>query len=396
MNTDEILEKAKKEAAEKLRKGAAEGKNATQIVMETIEQNHAETSEEVSEIRAKYQRMEEKVTDMERRAVTGSIFGGNNGTVPGFKEQLSHAVTENIQGFENLRTGNIKSLRIETKTVGDMGLGNLTGGTASISGPVVGPVGMAYRLNNVMDLLNQTSIGTSLLPVLKDNGGEGVPTPVAEGAQKPQVDFDLAEANAKAETIAAIAKVSKQFLDDVKNGRQWLVDRLTELYFAAVNDQLLNGDGNTPNLKGLNTSGNFTAATGGSSVAIEQLVQGVLQMRILKRRASGIIVNPDILETIMLNKASGSMEYNLPPFVSFNAAGQLTIMGIPVVDVPEQTTGTFTIIDRTGSLLAVRQNVTIEFFDQPLAETNKILVRIESRLAFPVFGASYAIKGTFA
>jgi HK97 family phage major capsid protein len=395
MNTDELLEKAKKEAAEKLKKGAAEGKNSTQIVMETIEQNHGETTEEISALRAKYQRMEESVEDMKRRAVTGSVFGGNKGTVPAFKEQLSHAVGENLQGFENLRSGNIKSLRIETKTVGDMSLGNLTGGTASITGPVVGPVGQTYRLNNVMDLLRQVNIGTSYLPVLRDNGGEGVPAPVAEGAQKPQVDFDLVEANAKSETIAAIAKVSKQFLDDVKNGQTWLVDRLTELYFAAVNDQLLNGNGTTPNLKGLDVAGNFTAGTGSSSVAVELLVQAILQMRILKRRASGIIVNPDILETIILNKAGGSGEYSLPPFVNFTPAGQLTVMGVPCIDVPEQTSGTFTVHDNTGSLLAVRQNVTIEFFDQPLAETNKILVRIESRLAFPVFGASYTIVGSF-
>jgi HK97 family phage major capsid protein len=174
-----------------------------------------------------------------------------------------------------------------------------------------------------------------------------------------------------------------------------LVDRLSELYFAAVNDQLLNGSGVTPNLKGLNTAGNFTAFGGAATIAVEKLIQGILQLRTLKRRASGIVINPASLESLILNKASTSGEYDLPSLVTVGTNGQLTIMGVPVVDVSEQPAGTFTIHDNTGSLLAIRENVKIEFFNEVLASTNQTLIRIESRMAFPVFGASFTIKGTF-
>jgi HK97 family phage major capsid protein len=169
------------------------------------------------------------------------------------------------------------------------------------------------------------------------------------------------------------------------------------LYNAAEADQLLNGNGTSPNLKGLNTSGNFTAASGAATIHIEQIVQGILQMRILKRRPSGIIINPGILESLILNKATGgSEEYNLPSVVTMSSMGQFMVMGVPVVDVAEQGASTFTIHDNTGSLYAVRQGLTIEFFDQTYATTNKILIRIESRIAFPNFGATYTVKGTFS
>jgi HK97 family phage major capsid protein len=394
MDFKDASPEAKERAAELFRKGKAEGKESAQIILEAAQDFALTYGEELHTLKGQFQKMEGKIEDRERKSATAGMF--NKGTVPTFKEELNIALGQNLEGLKGLYNGRVKQLTIDTKTVGDISIGaNLTGGTASISSPVIGPTGMAYRINNVMDLLRVTTMDGSYLPVLKDNGGEGVPTPVAENAAKPQVDFDLAEANAKAEVIAAVAKVSKQFLEDVQNGRQWLVDRLTELWFAAANDQLLNGSGTTPNIKGLNTTGNFTAATGAGTNDVTQLVQAILQMRIAKRRPTAIIINPASLESFLLNQATGSGEYDLPSYFSISPVGQLMILGIPIVDVAEQPAGTFTLHDNNGSLLAVRESVRIEFFSEVLAATNQILIRIESRMAFPVYGASYTVKGSF-
>jgi hypothetical protein len=351
-------------------------------------------AEDLSSYKGKTQKLEEELHLMKCKEGTRGIGMGvpQDGSITG---AIGQALNENLTGLGQLYTGQVKQLRIETKAVADMGITtNLTGGTSSISSPVIGPLGMSYRWNNVQDMLRQTTMTGMYLPLLKDNGGEGTVTPVAEGATKPQVDFDLAEATAKAEVIAATTTVSKQFFEDVQNASNWLRDRLTELWQSAFNDQLLNGSGTSPNLKGLNTAGNFTAASGAATVDVEQLVQGILQMRILKRRPSGIIINPASLESLILNKAVGSGEYDVPAVMTISPNGQLMFMGVPVVDVAEQPSGTFTIHDNSGSLLAWRQMLTIEIFDQPLATTNKLLIRIEARVAFPNFGASYTVKGT--
>jgi HK97 family phage major capsid protein len=389
----EVMQKVK----ERIKQGEAEGKTSTQMIFEDIAGLGETYGEEIHRLKATVQKMEEKQLDNERRQSTNMLFGGGkrNSSTNSIKTTIADALQQNQEGLVKMYNGSQKELFIETKAVGDMGLGNLTGGTASLNSPVVGPVGMDYRLYHVRDLLRMTTMTGTYLPVLKDNGGEGVPLPVAEHADKPQVDFDLAEAQAKAEVIAAVTVVSKQFLEDVPNAVNWLTDRLTELYFRTENDQLLNGDGISPNIKGINTSGNFTAASTLLTNDIEQIVSGILQLRLLGKRATGIIVNPASLETLLLNKASTSGEYDLPSFVTVSPVGQLMFMGVPVLDINEQPAGKYTIIDNTGSLFAIRQNLRIEFFDQTLAKKNQILIRIESRVAFPVYGATYAIKGTF-
>jgi HK97 family phage major capsid protein len=369
--------------------------NPTAEILQAIDGMGDATTTKIKTLERKF---DDRILAIEQKAGT-SFFRQQNFGPASLKEEINQALVTNDAELKSFLNGDRKHLKIETKTVGDMLIStHLTGGTTSINSPTIGPVGMSYRLNNVRDLLRQTTMTGMYLPLLKDAAtGEGVPAPVAEGATKPQIDFDLAETTAKAEVIAGTTTVSKQFFEDLPNARTWLNDRLVELYNAAEADQLLNGDGTSPNLKGLNTAGNFTAASGAATIHIEQLVQGLLQMRILKRRPSGIIINPASLETLILNKATGgSEEYDLPSVVSMSNVGQLLVMGVPVVDVAEQPSGIFTIHDNSGSLYAVRQGITIEMFDQTYATTNKILIRIEARIAFPNFGATYTVKGTFS
>ena len=80
-----------------------------------------------------------------------------------------------------------------------------------------------------------------------------------------------------------------------------------------------------------------------------------------------------------------------------NTTGAISILGVPVVDTTAQTLGRFNVIDNNGSLMAIRQGITIEFFEQDSTNVryNRITVRIESRIAYPTYGATYAIQGFF-
>jgi hypothetical protein len=71
--------------------------------------------------------------------------------------------------------------------------GNFTGASCSTNSATVGIVGVPSTSLHVRDILRQTTMTGSSLPILKDNGGEGAPAPVADGALKPQFDFDLSE-----------------------------------------------------------------------------------------------------------------------------------------------------------------------------------------------------------
>lgn len=317
-----------------------------------------------------------------------------------FDAQLRDQIFENTDNFQKLSRREIKSFGFEIKAAGDMTIGgNYTGGTAGLQSNLIGIVGGAPRLRHVRDLLRQTTMSGSSLPVLKDAGGEGAPAPTTEGTLKPKMDFDLAEASAKAETIAGIVVFSKQFLDDVPSAQSWLVQKMIEAYMNAEDNQLLNGNGTSPNLSGMNNAGNFTAATSAASDNdVVQLVKGIIQLRSLERNPTGIIINPADYGSILLNQSSGSGVFDLPNYISVNAFGQVTILGVPVIDTTAQTVGTYDVIDNAGSILAFRQNTTVEFFDQDgtNVQYNKITARVESRIAFPIYGSNYIIKGSFS
>lgn len=151
-------------------------------------------------------------------------------------------------------------LQFDTK---DMSLANFTGGTASLNAPPLGIVGSETRFFHIRDAISKMPMAKGTLPIIKDDGATGSFTPVAEGAVKPTIELSLSEVAAKAEVIAAICNVTKQFLDDLGpiGVMQWINSRLTEMYLIAEDDQILFGNGVSPNLVGSNLAavygGNF-------------------------------------------------------------------------------------------------------------------------------------------
>ena len=341
-----------------------------------------------------------KETSEKNQAVIDNMLGQRSVNTLGqtdtsLEGQIASGLQDNQDNFVKFVRKEVKSFSFELKdTLLSTGY---TGGTAytNSAGRAIIPTA---NPRHVRDLFIQTTMTGSSLPVLKDNGQTGAVAAVAEGANKPLLDFSLAEQTAKAEVLAGVVVVSRQFLDDLPSATQFLVGRLAEAYATVEDSQLLNGDGISPNLKGINTAGNFTAATSlAAANDVTQLVSGIIQLRAMNRNATGIVLHPTNYASILLNVASGSGEFDLPSYVSVNGTGGISILGIPVIDTTQQTVGRYNIIDKSGMLVAIRQNTTIEFFEQDSTNIrqNKVSVRVEGRIAFPVYSSNYVIQGTF-
>jgi len=99
----------------------------------------------------------------------------------------------------------------------------------------------------------------------------------------------------------------------------------------------------------------------------------------------------------MLTKASGSGEYDFPELVKIEN-GQLFIAGVPVYKSTAMTVDKFLVGDwRMGANLIFREPAKVQFFyeDGTNAQQNKVTVRIEERVALPVYGNDYFILGDF-
>jgi len=323
-----------------------------------------------------------------------------------FGDVLAETMTEATDDINKFARKEKKSLIIElkgidTKAVGDVTTGNVTGGSrygAQFAPQIInGPT----RRRHIRSLLNVIQAGPgNTYTFMKENGtGEGAIAPVAEGATKPQIDLDLIEATVNFETIAGWLRVTRKAMNNIPGFIGYLQNRLPERLLRVEDAQILYGDGNTPNIKGIGTAGNFTAYSGGGGDLEEELISALSQLEDTNERyATGILVRPAAYYNFFKNKAGGSGEYDLPRNFVY-IGDQLYISGVPVLPSTAVTAGDFFVGDWTdGADLMIQENMRIEFFEQDGTNVreNKVTVRIEETIALPVYGADYFIKGTDA
>lgn len=320
-----------------------------------------------------------------------------------FNQYLAEAVSEATDEIKKFERKEIKSFSVEMKAVGDMTVSaNYTGGSNLLTYNKPGIIANPARKLHIRDIpeLPKGTIGQgTVFNYLKENGaGEGAIAPVLETGTKPQIDIDLIEAQANVEVIAGWLRISNKMLNNVPGLVSFLQARLLEKLLVIEDDQLINGNGTSPNISGIADSGNFTAASASQALPkIEQLVYALSQLEEASRNPDAIILRPSDFWSIVLTTASGSDEYDLPGVVTF-ANDQLRIAGVPVYRTVAMTADQFIVGDfAMGAMLLQRSAPRIEFFreDGTNVRENKVTVRIEEEIAFPIFGSDYFIYDDF-
>jgi HK97 family phage major capsid protein len=184
-------------------------------------------------------------------------------------------------------------------------------------------------------------------------------------------------------------------LDDIPAMTSFLQSRLLEQYLIAEDAQLLNGNGTAPNLTGLTI--NATAATGAAAVDAEQLVQAIAQLESTNYSATGILVNPLDWAAIMNTKNVNSA-YSLPASTVVTTDGSVTIAGIPLYKSTAIAVDKFLVGDWSmGAQIMQNQGISVQFseFDADNFTKNLITVRVEARIAFPIYYAGAFVYGDF-
>jgi len=319
-----------------------------------------------------------------------------------FKTLLAESIQENKDSIAKFAKKETREASFQMKAVGDMTLiSPTTFPTADVSVTDLRPgiIERPRRRLHIRQLLSGGSMSGSHYAYVKEITGEGAIAPVAEGALKPRLDLRLQEVSVAAETIAGIVKVSRKMLNDVPGLTTFLQSRLPEKLLRVEDDQLLNGNGNTPNISGITDAGNYTAATGTSTVWIEQLVDAVTQLEEADRDVNGILVRPSDYATLLLNRAAGGAgTYDLPRELVTYTNGQLYVAGVPVFKSTAANAGQFIVGDWVmGANLIIQEPPILQFFeqDEDNVQKNMITVRIEETIAFPIYGNDYFIVGEF-
>lgn len=393
MEVNELIEKGLAEVKAKVTEATEKSTKEVQEIKGEIKT----VSVQVTEVKEYAEKLQNHVDSLEMK-LNGSAV--QNAEKKSFNDVLADAINENEDNYQKFLRKEKKSFAIELKAVGDMSTANVTGG--SRYGQLFDP---NIRQNpnrkvHMSQVLRGGSIGAgNTYTFMRENGnGEGAIAPAAEGALKSQFDIDLVEATVNVETIAGWLRVTRKAMNNIPGFVSFLQARLPEKFQRALDAQILYGDGTTPNLKGILTSGNFVASTAvASQKLIDKLIDDVATLEDkYERDATGILLRPIDYYGFFKNKASGSGEYDLPEGVTF-VNGQLYLFGIPVyastaITAPDYVVGDFDM----GAQLLTQEGMRIEFFEQDGTNVreNKVTVRIEGNYALPVYGPDFFIKGS--
>lgn len=267
-------------------------------------------------------------------------------------------------------------------------LGVPAGGVAPEFTPIVGPGHDEFHARNIIPVFPTVSNAIKFIQYVVDGAATGFAT-VAVGAQKPTLNYIPTVVTANVVKIAGLLDVPDELLDDVVGFRAWLAYELPKAYLDAEDLQIYKGDGTGTNLLGLWTqAGNQSFPQGSVTAAsniIDKIVAGVTQVRKLKRNTSAVVISAVAWQEIFINKGT-TKDYTYP--IILDAAGVMRIGGVAIFWSNVFADGEGLVGDfARGTAIFQRKAMQIGYFDQNKdnVEKNVVTVRLEGRIALPIF-----------
>ncbi len=249
----------------------------------------------------------------------------------------------------------------------------------SINTDVFEYVTITSKTNNAATVPEATSSATPGL----NNVAVGAYT-AAHGV-KPESALALAVVTSPVETIAHLIPITRRAAADAPQVRQLVDAFLLYGIKEEEEDQILNGNGTSPNLRGiLNVVGINTVGSAGTD--LDAVVDGIAAIRADRRNPTGIVVHPnDWYSTGFLTAKDSAGNYLVGnPRASID---QLTsLWGLRVVVSEAMTENTLLVGDFRQAVVADRQQSTIYVSDShnDWFQRNLLAVLAEERLGFGV------------
>lgn len=249
------------------------------------------------------------------------------------------------------------------------------------------------------DLLTIIPVTSNAVEYAVQNVRTNNAAPVAEGAQKPYSDYGWASATALIRTLAHLAKLSKQAVEDIPRLLAEIQSEMRYGLASAEETQLLFGNGTGQNLLGIMPQAiAFNQAAVLAKVAnptpVDIIRLAILQVTLANAPVDGIVLNPIDWTLIELSKTTD----NAYLFAQLQGTVGKRLWGTRVVDTPSMTADNFLVggfgygahlYERTG----VQVDLSTENADD--FEKNMMTLRVEERIGLGVRRPYAFAKGEF-
>lgn len=228
----------------------------------------------------------------------------------------------------------------------------------------------------------------------------------ANNGAKPQSSIAWTRQTAAVETIATWMAVTRQQLADAGQVRAIIDNQLELMLRLEEEDQLLNGNGTSPNISGIyDQTGlqtlDLTTATSNGDPNIDGIrnAKRLVKVGISRADADFLIVNPtDSMDFDLLVDGQGRYRIG-DPFGQAAGAGPRPLWGLRRVESEAVAEGSALVgAGKIGATVLERQGVTILTADQhaDFFVRNLVVVLAEERIGFPVFFPSAFVDVTLA
>lgn len=263
--------------------------------------------------------------------------------------------------------------------------------------PAVGEV-----LETILQVLPPTPTSDSAVKYLRETERTHNAAPVAAGATKPTSVYALEEVNAPCEVIAHLSEpIKRQYLNDATTLQRYLDTVLRQGEQLALENQIINGTGTTPQLQGMLTvSGHIVLPLGESPDGLDASRKGITMLELLSLPASGMIfcIHPNDWEDFELIESPMSATYKMGGTDKGQAPidrQKRQLWGVPVVPSVAVPEGTLLLFHKSALQLYEREGVIVDWSENtisivdgsPVSDFTRNLIRFrcEGRWALAIY-----------
>lgn len=350
---------------------------------------------EIANLATKYNEINERIDAKEMEA----------------KKTLSGATTKSFKGAMNAA---LKDGAIDAMTKGSSNAAKFEiKADMTIAADFTGDVAGVQRIEDfkydpsrsvhIRSLIPNGSTDSQIVRFPKESAYSDGAAAKAEGAALAQSDFDITATSVNMEKIGTYLRITEEMLNDTPQLTSYLSARVPNKVLSIEDNEILNGDGSSPNLDGLFTDGAaFVTGSGGafyqsveSANEYDVLVAALNQLALSNYSADSILLNPTDLHKIVLLKSTANEYLRQQIYTGV----QPTIMGIPVTVNTAVTAGKFLVGNLAqATQLWIREGLSVEFSreDSTNFRDGFVTVRAVERVGLTNYQPNAIVQGTFS
>lgn len=211
---------------------------------------------------------------------------------------------------------------------------------------------------------------------------------VAESATKPDQLYETQVDTAPVRVIAALTTITRQAVNDESTLVAYINNALTYRIRLREELEILNGNGISPDLKGLLLfSGVQTQSTAGAGEYAITLANAIAKIVLADGEPDGIVMNPTTYYAMVSHRVAGGSNASgggVFDTDAFTSTPSQFVWGLPTV-ITASTAANTNIVGnwKQAGWLFDREAPSVQVFEQhnDYAATNKVLLRCEERVA---------------